>query len=295
MSAARLIIDCDPGLDDAVAIALALASPQLGLAALVTVAGNAGIDRVTRNALAILQALGASIPVYRGHGRSLAGHIRLGISRWGGTGDLGLPESLQDAAAVSSDDYMGLIEAGSATIAAIGPLTNIAALLAAHPRARNHIERLVIMGGNFEAGNPDPAAEFNIWADPFAARSIFESALPATIVPLDVTRSLVVAPAMGHRLLRGSGPSANLFRSLLALIGQPGHPAALHDACAIGWLLWPDLFTGERGTVMVATGSGARQGETRLLPDPSGPHLVLRQINRDMVLERLLDRLAGGG
>lgn len=291
MTASRLVIDCDPGLDDAIAIALALASPEFQFDAIVTVSGNAGIDMVTANALGIVTALEATTPVYRGCGRPLVGEPRLGIARWGGTGSLGLSsDSCNDGKHLN--DYVGLLWPTPVTLAAIGPLTNIARLLEAQPGAARQVDRLVIMGGVFGAGSTPPV-EFNIWADPHAAQAVFASGMPLTLVPLNLTRQAALTPQLIERLTQAAGRRGALHRALLPLMGKPGYPAAVHDACAIGWLLWPELFQGERGAVTVETSDTANRGETRFAADPAGPHMVLMEIDAIAFLDRLGDRLAG--
>lgn len=292
-----IIIDCDPGLDDAVAIALAVASPELKLAAITTVAGNAEIDRVTTNALAVVKALKLKTPVHRGCARPLVMPTpRTSALLWGGDGDLEL-----DAGGKAHRDHAVVrlirhLEAcgGGATLVAIGPLTNIAVLLTMRPDLTPKIGELVIMGGGFSGGNASPHAELNIWVDPHAAHAVFASGVPIVLAPLDITRPLIVPPAVVAELSQSKARPAQLVARLMPLVGIESHPSSIFDAATIAWLLWPDIFKAKRGTVTVDLDPGARLGETRLAPGSRGPHRVLTAVSERRFFERFTAALAQG-
>lgn len=286
-----IIIDCDPGLDDAVAIALAAASPRLAVEAITTVAGNAPIEVVTRNALAVREALGLDAPVYRGSARPLIAKPHYSTMLWGGDGDLGLPPPTRSA----GDDAVGflgdVLATGSKIVCPVGPLSNIARLIGNHPAAAGKIERLVVMGGALGRGNASPHAELNIWFDPHAAAKVFDSGVPLTLVPLDVTRTVVVKPDRIKRLSEASTPVAKLCARLLPLSGRNSHPSSIHDACAVGWLLWPELFRTEDGRLSVVL-DGEEAGRTLFAPG-KGPHRVATSLDVKTFLDRLVETLCG--
>ena len=176
----RVIIDCDPGHDDAMALLLALASPELVLAAVTTVAGNQTLEKVTANAIRVLDVAGAhAIPVAAGADRALVHAARVGREVHGETG-LDGPELLAPSRAPEPlhavELLARLLRERPHTLVGIGPLTNIALLLATHPELAGRIERIVLMGGAVGLGNVTPSAEFNVWADPEAARRVFTRA-----------------------------------------------------------------------------------------------------------------------
>ena len=264
-----IIIDTDPGIDDAVAILLALASPELDLRGLVTVAGNVPLATTTRNACAILELAGRpEIPVLAGCPRPL-GPTRLDAERShgaGGLGDLVLPEP-----AVRAPPPLGiawLIETlraaapRSITLCALGPLTNLATALVMAPDIAGGVAELVLMGGG-SRGNVTPAAEFNIHADPWAAAIVFASGLPITMVPLDLTLTVRSTPeriAPIRALQTRCGAAAAELLGPRRSLGQP--PMPMHDPCVIAWLLAPDLFAGVEVDVAIETQSPLSIGMT---------------------------------
>ena len=298
-----IVIDTDPGIDDAVAILLALASPELELRGLATVAGNVPLTKTTRNALAILELAGhPEIPVYAGCPRPL-GPTKLDAERShgaSGLGDLVLPEP-----AASSRPQHGvpwLVETlraavpHSITLCVLGPLTNIATALVMAPDIAAGIAELVVMGGG-SRGNVTPAAEFNIHADPWAAAIVFASGLPITLVPLDVTRTVLSTPeriAPIRALTGRCGAAAAELLGPRRALGQP--PMPMHDPCVIAWLLAPELFEGRDAAVAVETQSPLTMGMT--LIDRAGRSSspvnakVLTEADVDGVYRLLAERLA---
>jgi purine nucleosidase len=292
----NVIIDCDAGMDDAIAIALAASAPALLIDSITTVAGNAPIAVTTANALATIAALGLDLPVFRGSAGPDGAAGRFGIALWGGDGSLGLAPAGQRTAG----DALGHLERrlevaapGSVTLCPIGPLTNIAALLDRRPELSDRIARLVVMGGAFKGGNVTEHAEFNIWFDPPAAARTFASDCPATIVPYDLTQHIVVDTARIAQLAGAATPAARLAARLLPLAGTNSHATSIHDAVTIGWLLWPELFDSEHGIVSAIDRRGEEFGRTLFDPDPAGRHQVLTGVDREAFLDRMVAMLAG--
>ena len=243
-----LVIDTDPGVDDAVALLLALRSPEVRLDAVTTVFGNVELATTTANALRLLTLGGRrDVPVAAGAERPLVHPQPFRADEWHGADGLGghadrLPEpsfaaDARDAVTLLADVLGGATE--PVTIAAIGPLTNIALLLAAHPSLTPRIGRLVVMGGALGGGNTTPAAEFNVWSDPEAARRVLvEEPVPTTVVPLDLTMRGWVDAAWLDALAAGGEQGAVLAAVLQhyraryrAFYGRDG--VVIHDALAV--------------------------------------------------------------
>ncbi|MBP2321461.1 pyrimidine-specific ribonucleoside hydrolase [Kibdelosporangium banguiense] len=252
----RLIIDTDPGVDDAFAIALAAASPEVELLALTTVAGNIGIEHTTRNALNVLSLCGREdVPVAVGAHRPFSRPVR-GDDAHGNDGLGGYASSIPSSkATVDPRDAVTLMvdvltaAEEPVTIVPIGPLTNVALLLAAHPGIKSKIERLVIMGGGIEGGNVTPSAEFNVWVDPEAARRVLvEEDVPVTLVPLDVTMKcavgddwlgkLAAAHAVGRELVAMT-PHYRAFYKEMSGVDM----LVIHDAIAVAEAVSPGIVS----------------------------------------------------
>jgi pyrimidine-specific ribonucleoside hydrolase len=311
----RVVIDCDPGIDDAVSLALALASPELEVLALTTVKGNVPVELTTRNALGVLEALGrGDVPVARGAGRALVrnpdGHPP--VHGANGLGGVDLPEAARAVRAEHAVELLASIlrdaEPSSVTVAAIGPLTNIALVLALHPELTEKIERLVVMGGAVGPGNVTPAAEFNVWADPEAAHAVLAgSELDICLVGLNVTRRATLDEAGLDTLDRASSRSAILADMIRGYgdHGPDGWP--LHDALAIASIVDPTLLRTRTATVEVDTGFSISRAQTVCLfdglgsvaasvPDPAGPSTrvhVAVDVDAERFRTMLLDRVGG--
>jgi len=283
----HLLLDCDPGLDDAVALALAMASPDLVVTAVSTVAANAPIGIVTGNAVAVMDRLGCRCPLFQGAAQPLVIAARHSTDIWGGDGRLPLEAPDKPAKRIDRAGFESLSVAAD-VVCAIGSLTNIAALITAGHRPK----RLAIMGGAMGPGNATPSAELNIWADPHAAEIVFASGVPITLVPLDITRTLIVPREMITRLADSTSMPARFCGELLPHAGSNAHPSAIHDAAVIGFLLWPELFTVERGELSVIT-NGAEEGRTSFTPAADGPHEILTDVVRDGLFRHMLHRLRG--
>src|SRR3954447_16832204 len=208
VSATKILLDCDPGHDDAIALMLALASPEVELLGVTTVAGNQTLDKTTANAIRLLEFAGRSdVPVAAGADRPLMREQYVASYVHGETGLDGpdLPPPQSSALDQHAVDFLAdkiRETGGDVTLVPTGPLTNVALMLALHPDARP--DRIVLMGGAIAEGNVTPAAEFNIWADPEAARRVFESGIDVTMVGLDVTHKALMTSDHAERL-RGSG------------------------------------------------------------------------------------------
>jgi inosine-uridine nucleoside N-ribohydrolase len=262
-----IVIDCDPGHDDAIALLLALASPEVEILGVTSVAGNQTLDKTTANAIRVLELAGrAEVPVAAGADRPLVRERSVAANVHGETGLDGpdLPPPQGSPVEAHAVDFLAERLPG-ATLVATGPLTNVALLLARHPEAKP--ERLVLMGGAIAEGNVTPAAEFNIWADPEAAARVFASGLDVTMVGLDVTHRALVTEAHKEQL-RGAGRIGRFVAELLdfygvfhrEVYGFDGSP--VHDAVAVAQVIRPELLELERLNVRVDRESELCRGRT---------------------------------
>ena len=269
-----IILDCDPGHDDAVAIALACARQELSVRAVTTVAGNADLERTTRNALRVLTLLGRTdVPVAAGADRPLIREPWVPVAFHGESGLDGsdLPEpAIGPAAATAIELVSSLLRDASEpiTVVATGPLTNIALLLRATPALRDRIAEISLMGGALGEGNTTASAEFNIWSDPEAASIVFDSGIPIRMAGLDVTHQALVLPEDVQRLDAIGTRPGRVFADLMRFFarhhreryGWDGPP--IHDAVAVAWLVAPDLVSSSSLRIDVETGSGPARGRT---------------------------------
>jgi purine nucleosidase len=272
----KIIIDTDPGQDDAVAILLALAAPELEVLGITCVAGNVPLALTHQNARKICELAGRTdIPVYAGCDAPLKRRLVTAEHVHGKTGldgvDLPAPTMpLADGHAVDFlIDTLRHEPEGSVTLVPIGPLTNIATAMQRAPDIIGRIQQIVLMGGAyFEVGNITPTAEFNIYVDPEAAKIVFASGVDIVVMPLDVThKALVTAPRVAaFRALPGSiGPAVASWTDFFERFDKEKYGSAgapLHDPCTIAYLLQPDLFTGRHINVEIETGSDLTLGMT---------------------------------
>jgi len=313
-----LIIDTDPGVDDAFAIALACASPEVDLLGVTTVFGNVGLAMTTRNALRLLALYDREdVPVAAGADRPLVyphPHRARYVHGEDGLSDRShlLPERKTGLAGIDAVALMAsLLDQASepVTIVPIGPLTNIALLLAAHPGARAKIERIVIMGGSIAGGNVTATAEFNIWSDPEAARRVLvEEDVPTVLVPTDLTIPCAVDPSWLDRLA-GSGPRGRLLVELTATyrefysrsLGRDG--MVVHDAVAMAEAIRPGILDTVPFPLDVVCAAGPTRGmvvadrrsaatRERSGSDGGRPVSVAMDADLDAVREFLLERLS---
>jgi inosine-uridine nucleoside N-ribohydrolase len=267
LPAERILLDCDPGHDDAIALLLALASPELELLGVTTVAGNQTLEKTTANAIRVLDFVGRDdIPVAAGADRPLVRDPFVAAYVHGETGLDGpeLPPPQREPLAQHAVDFLAEHVTG-ATLVAVGPLTNVALLNARHPEAKPG--RIVLMGGSIGLGNVTPAAEFNIWADPEAAARVFAGGLELTMIGLDVTHQALLLDADAERL-RASGRTGRMVAELYdffarfhaEMYGFEGAP--IHDAVAVAHLLRPELVETKRCHVAIECGSDLTRGRT---------------------------------
>jgi pyrimidine-specific ribonucleoside hydrolase len=272
--ATPVIIDADPGLDDALALLLALGSPEVNLIGVTTVAGNTTLANTTANALRILELAGRTdVPVAAGAARGLireaprtAEHVHGGD----GLGGLPLPPPSTHPVKAHAVDFIAerlLASAEPVTIVAIGPLTNIALLVATYPAAAACIGRLVVMGGVARGGNSTPTSEFNVWSDPEAAYRVFAAGLPLTMVGLDVTDRSVVTPR-DVDALRNGGHIARFVADAVDFYSR-FHQARYgttdtyqHDALAVAEVIAPGIVRTSHLYVEVEYGPGLTRGTT---------------------------------
>ena len=286
--AAKIILDCDPGIDDALAIAFAQGHPGIDLLGITTVAGNVGLDRTTRNALAVAEFTGASVPVTAGCAAPLVRPALDARSVHGesGLGGAVLPEPTAKARDGHAVDYIiDTVRAapGEITLVAVGPLTNIALAVGKEPRLTRWVRDFVIMGGSAGRGNTTPAAEYNIWADPEAAAAVFSADWTVTMLGLDATlrtgASSAVLDRMGLLGPLGSElllPALNQYRSTTTAVpagctgsGGTGSGAgidmggpAVHDVCAVAHVAEPGVFSFVPARVEVETSGRLTSGMT---------------------------------
>ena len=305
----RIIIDTDPGVDDALTFLLALASPEIKLEALTTVQGNVTIEKATRNALSVLELANAShIPVVQGCSHPLiktphnSGEAVHGSS---GIGEAVLPEPKSKAIEGHAVDYLierVLAEPGELSIFPIGPLTNIALAIRKEPRFAKAVKELVIMGGAIRSGgNITPLAEFNINEDPHAAHVVFNSGLPITLIPLDATYKCLLTSDDVERLNKIDSPIARFVRDATAtymdfyLKYEGFKGCALHDPLTLAVILAPEIFSFERHYVNVDISSGVSTGKTfadfmKVAKRPANIKVALDVRGRDFV-ELFIERM----
>ncbi|MGW7730702.1 MULTISPECIES: nucleoside hydrolase [Streptomyces] len=268
-----VIIDCDTGVDDALALLFAVRHPGIDLRAVTCVAGNTDVDGVVRNTLTVLEQAGAGdIPVARGAARPLIEPVRTAQHVHGldGMGDLGLPAPTRVAVDVDAVTLLRreiLASPRPVTLIPTAPLTNIALLLRTHPDVVRNIERIVFMGGAVATGNATPVAEFNVWHDPEAAAVLLTAGVPITMYGLDVFERVVVPAADVERLRASSEPSLRMAGDLLAhrdpaTSGDPTPTGGLGDAGAVCAVVDPDGLTTELLPVEVSLAPGPTRGQT---------------------------------
>jgi inosine-uridine nucleoside N-ribohydrolase len=265
-----IVIDCDPGHDDAIALLLAIASPEVELLGVTTTYGNQTIEKTTANALRVLELAGRAVPVAAGAARPLARDIAVAAHVHGESGLDGpaLPPpstvQLEDDAIEAMARWIATAER-PVTLVPTGPLTNVARYLDAH--GGENLERIVLMGGAVAEGNMTPAAEFNVWADPEAAQAVFHSGLDVTMVGLDVTHRAVTTPEVQERL-RATGRIGAFVADLVDYFaryhretyGWEGAP--IHDAVAVAHVVRPGLVETRRLNVEVELESELCRGRT---------------------------------
>lgn len=309
MTQTRIILDTDPGVDDALAILLMLASPEIKLEALTTVHGNVNVEKTTRNALALLEFLNARhIPIAAGCSLPLiksslhGGEVVHGAS---GLGGAVFPEPTIKPLHIHAVDYLierFLTEPNEISLYAVGPLTNVALAIRKEPRIVNAIKELVIMGGAVRSGgNASPQAEFNIYEDPHAAHIVFNSGIPITLIPLDVTYKCLLTSVDVERLNQIDSPIAKFVRDVtvdymahyLKYEGFAG--CGLHDPLTVAVVIAPELLSFEEHYVNVDISGGESTGKTfadfmKVSKKPTNMKVALDVKGREFV-ELFIERL----
>ena len=306
----RILLDCDPGRDDALAIAIVLASTaEIKLAGITAVAGNVPLALTYRNARFVCDLCGfPEVPVHAGADGPLARKAVTGTRAHGESGLEGMevdvpPGAVEPGGALAfMNETLRAAEDDEITLVAIGPLTNLAILVADSPELLPKIRQIVLMGGASRAGgNVTPAAEFNIFADPHAAARLLDCGRPMTIVSLDATHQVLATPAHTKRLARAGGEPA---RRLAALLRPAVHSRAtrfgpdrlpIHDPCTIAWLLQPELFRAEPVPVAVETEGTHTLGATvvdwwGVTGRPPNAHWIT-EVDGEGVLDLLVERI----
>ncbi len=306
----QIIIDTDPGQDDAVAIMLALASSELKVLGITTVAGNVPLELTERNALMICEAAGfPNVPVFRGNAEPLKRKLITAEHVHGKTGLDGMKLfeptiQLQSTSAV--DFIINTIRkhnSNTITLCPLGPLTNIAEALTKAPDIAARIQQIVLMGGAyFEVGNVTPTAEFNIFVDPEAAHIVFRSGVPITVLPLDVTHKVLLTDerilriaSIGNQMGREVANMASFFERFdKEKYGSNGAP--LHDPTVIAYLLYPEIFSGRFINVEIETQSELTRGMTVAdwwgVTDRVANAMFIGDVDSDQFFEILIERLS---
>ena len=273
MNRRKIIIDCDPGIDDAVMICLAAAyQEQLEILAVTTVAGNQTIDKVSGNALKIIDFLNLKVPVAKGMETHLMKPVNVAEEAHGedGLGGVEIPEAVSETEKEHGVLYLHRIlmeQKEKITLVVTGPCTNIAMLFRLFPQVKEKIDQIILMGGGVKCGNCTAAAEFNIYEDPEAAQIVFQSGIPIVMAGLDVTwqcgltrKQIEKLCQMGGKVGRFCGDMAgyafeNSFNDLRKIL-------PLHDAVTIMYLVHPEIFEGEKAFVQVDCSEGPSRGRT---------------------------------
>lgn len=311
MSKLRIILDCDPGQDDAVALFLAMSSPDdIEMLGITTVAGNVPLELTQRNARIMCDIVQRQdVPVYAGCDRPLVREPMTAEAIHGNTGIDGVevfePQTpLQQQHAVDFIvESLLAADKSSITLVPIGPLTNIAAAIDREPAILEHVKEIVLMGGAMrEGGNRSPSAEFNIQVDPHAADRVFKCGRPIIAMGLDVTHQVLSTRERVARIAALGNPVATATADMLSFFhrydtvkyGSEGAP--LHDPCTVAYLLQPDLFTGKTCNVSIETQSELTMGHTAVdfwhVTDRPVNANWIYQVNADGFYELLTDRLA---
>jgi inosine-uridine nucleoside N-ribohydrolase len=297
-----IVIDCDPGHDDAIAILLALASPEVEVRGITTVAGNQTLEKTTRNALKILELAGRTdIPVAAGADRPLVRELRTAANVHGETGLDGpdLPEPVTAPVDAHAADLLAELLEPGVVLVPTGPLTNVALLLERHPDVKP--DRIVWMGGAIAEGNVTPAAEFNAFVDPEAAARVFASGIGVTLIGLDITHKALFTRAHADRL-RGTGRAGKAVAELSDFF-QIFHESRyrfdgspIHDALAVAEVIDPSLVTTVECNVEIETASQWCDGRTVvdrwLVTDRPRNCRAGVDVDADRFLELLVDRIS---
>ncbi|MDO4647963.1 MAG: nucleoside hydrolase [Eubacteriales bacterium] len=271
----KILMDCDPGIDDCVAIALAASHPEafeiLGVTA---VAGNLGLQTTVENALRMTEFCGLHVPVAAGAARPVAGPVREASDIHGanGIGNVKLPDPTRkvvddNAVMFMYNIIMGLPEGDKVTLVPTGPLTNIALLLRVFPEVAEHIEEIVLMGGAMNGGNVTASAEFNIYADPVAADIVFSFGLPIVMCGLDVTNFCGIDRETADQMVKSEGIVEKTVGEMVQFylhseVYAQSSYASIHDAVTFMYMLHPEIYESSLMPVQVDCSEGTNRGMT---------------------------------
>jgi inosine-uridine nucleoside N-ribohydrolase len=267
-----IILDCDPGTDDALALLLALASPELDVLAVTAAGGNVGLERTLANALALTALAGSPVPVHAGADRPLLGAFvnEPRVHGVDGLGGISLPQGGAPAPGIAADAIRRILReaAQPVTLVGIAPVTNLALALMTEPALAPQVEQIVLMSGAWGEGNATPAAEFNALNDPEALAVLLACGRPVVFATLELTAQAQATPER-IAALRGLGTGRCLRAACDIQASVPASPrrghgagAPLHDPCAIAWLLRPEQFTTRACSVRMDLGPGPSRGRT---------------------------------
>ena len=301
MNPKRIIIDTDPGIDDALAFLLAAASPEIKLEALTATQGNVTVDKAARNALSVLELVKLTqVPVAQGSVFPLVQPLLASETTHGesGIGNAQLPEPTNKPVPQHAVDFLiekFLAEPGEISLFAIGPLSNVALAIRKEPRIVKAIKEMVIMGGAIrEGGNMSPLAEFNIFVDPHAAHIVFHSGIPITLIPLDVTHKCLIMRADVERINQVKSPVASFIKDALSVYFDyyeettKFEGSALHDPLTLATIIAPELLTLEKLYVDVDISGGISMGNTfadfyNVAKQPANMKVALDVRGRDFI------------
>jgi purine nucleosidase len=305
MARKPIIIDCDPGVDDAIALMLALKSSELDVQAITVVAGNVPLALTQRNARQLCELLGrGDIPIYAGCPRPLVRSLITAEDIHGKTGLDGasLPEPALPIQSQHAVQY--LVDTLRATpepmvLATLGPLTNVAVAIIQAPDILDNVDRIVMMGGGITQGNITPVAEFNMYVDPHAAQVVFDSGVSMTVISLDITHQVLTTPARLDAIRDVGNPVSDVAVAMLSHYGKADETrlgtvgAPLHDPCVIAYLLRPDLFTTYAGNIEVELTSPLTLGQTvvSVAQSTEGAVAIVDTVNAAGIYELLTTRL----
>lgn len=298
----NILIDCDPGHDDALAIMTAYAySKKFHILGITTIGGNQTLEKVTENAKNILEYIKADIPLAKGQEGPLVKPLKTGAEAHGESGMDGpffsgtdYPVESENAVDFLREKIMSCPD--QVTIVAIAPLTNIALLLKVYPEVKKKIECISMMGGGISHGNCTELAEFNIYVDPEAAHIVFHSGVKIIMSGLDVTEKAAITEKEIVSL-KNKGKVSHLVYELLSYYHESGkqfgfQDSPLHDLCAVQYLLQPEIFRGSLEYVDVITEEGASRGQTfadlRVLPKHQANTYVLTEVDREQFIHNLI-------
>jgi purine nucleosidase len=300
-----IILDCDPGTDDACALLLALASPELDVQAVTVSGGNVGLEYTLPNALALVALAEAHVPVHAGADRPLLGSFVSATRIHGvdGLGGIVLPSGGAAAPGIAADAIRRILRHAtqSVTLVGVAPATNLALALMTEPQLVEKVERIVLMSGAWSEGNVTPAAEFNALADPEALSVLFACGRPIALATLELTAQALCTPArLASLRTAGAGRCLRAVCDIQATVplGRRfgGRGAPWHDPCAIAWLVRPELFTTRDCTAWVDLGPGPSRGRTLIDrwggSGPSHNITLLETLDSDRFFGLLSERLS---